>query len=149
MDFITFGIPLKTTRMKLKLALTIFCLLGIGLFAHSQDAPKKQSSQKGTGTDTHAQPKKYEPVDDTLPPPPPPPPPTAMRKNESLRIKALPPPPPPPLVPTGKNGKTLPAPKAAMIKEPSSPPPPPPPTRSNAVPVTPETPPMEPERAGH
>ena len=83
MDFITFRISLKTNHMKLRLSLLLFCLLGIGVFSHSQETKK------------------------VLPPPPPPAKPakpTVLNGPDAIPITVksskkvhwkIPPPPPP------------------------------------------------------
>lgn len=101
MDFITFSISTKTTFMKLKLSLLLFCLLGIGIFSHAQDkkkAPSKPIVENGdaaipvTVTST----KKAHRV-----PPPPPPPPKVVKAPKLTPPKmvndGIKPPPPPPV----------------------------------------------------
>jgi hypothetical protein len=51
MDFITFGISVKNTIMKLRLSLLLFCLFGIGLFSHAQARKKPAKPTVENGAD--------------------------------------------------------------------------------------------------
>jgi hypothetical protein len=146
-------ISIKTTVMKLRLALILLCLLGIGLFARTQDAQKtpKPKVENSPALEKDAKP---------LPPPrivisrvdtprfrrnggqhsPTPPPPTRIDIK-----KHVPPPPPPPI---DKDGNPLPAPKVEAVKfkppviiktkDVPPPPPPPKPSRTNVPKVVQE-----------
>lgn len=115
MDFITFRILLKTLIMKVRLTLLLFCLLGIGLLARSQD--KKHIAKP-----------KIENGPDTIP--------ITVKSHKKSHHK--PPPPPPPAI----ISKHKPMPPAKMIKDAPKPPlPPPVPNKpSKSTPVRPEMP---------
>jgi len=72
MDFLTFGISVKTNHMKLRLLLTTFCLLGIGIFSHAQDKKKTTKPVVENGPD--AIPVTVTSTKKSHKPPPPPPP---------------------------------------------------------------------------
>ena len=110
MDFITFGILVKTIIMKLRFSLLLFCLLGIGVFSHAQD---KKKASKPTIVN--------EPED------------IPVSVKSTKKAHNLKPPPPPPQF--DKEGKPLPPPKVEVVKftppkivkdKPNLPPPPPP-----------------------
>jgi hypothetical protein len=150
--------------MKLKMALTLLCLFGIGLFARSQSS-KKTKPQVENGPDAIPVTVHSNKHPHVKPPPPPPmfgkdgkplPPPTVVLKHyhepknqHDKNGNPLPPPPPPP--PVDKNGKPSPPPKIEIEKsKPVEMPPPPPakPVKSKIpAPVTPDTPPIEPDTA--
>ena len=99
MDFLTFGISVKTTIMKLRLSLLLFCLLGIGVFSHAQDkkkVPAKPVVEEGT---------------DAIP----------VTVKSTKKAHKLKPPPPPPLKP--EVTKFTPP---KIVKDGKTPPPPPP-----------------------
>lgn len=90
MEFITFSILVKINIMKMRLALTAFCLFCIGIFSQAQDSKKAPAKTKPiveNGPD--AIPVTVTSTRKKTPPTPPPPPP-------SKKIKTAPPPPPPP-----------------------------------------------------
>jgi len=90
MEFITFSISMKIKMMKIRLALTAFCLFCIGIFSQAQDSKKAPAQTKPTvenGAD--AIPVTVTSTKKKAPPPPPPPPP-------SKKLQQKPPPPPPP-----------------------------------------------------
>jgi hypothetical protein len=155
MDFLTFGISMKINHMKLRLLLTTFCLLGIGIFSHAQDKKKTTKPVVENGPDaipiTVTSTKK---AHKKPPPPPPPPPKVEVVKFAPPKIvkdgDKVPPPPPPkvdlthykapqpkPEVQYDKNGKRLPPP----------PPPPSKPAKNKAEkPVAPDAPPAADQR---
>jgi hypothetical protein len=114
MDFLTFGIPVKTLLMKLKLWLLLLCLLGIGMFSYAQNKKKEAKPTVENGPDAIPVVVKSSKKRPKLPPPPPPilgkdgkplPPPKvelkhfkAAPKVEDVKVKM----PPPPLPPKGK-----------------------------------------------
>ena len=120
MDFLTFGICVKTAFMKLRLTLVLFCLLGIGAFSHAQTKKKEPKPMVEEGADAipvtvrstkHRKspppPPKMERVrfappkivkDGKMAPPPPPEPPAKAEIQFDKDGKQLPPPPPPPKV---------------------------------------------------
>ncbi len=128
MDFITFGISIKTFIMKLKFFLLLFCLLGIGVFSHAQD---KKKASKPTIVN--------EPEDI----------PVSVRSTK--KVKHLKPPPPPPMF--DKEGKPLPPPKVErvkfappkIVKDKPNLPPPPPPAKPKTTASQPEKPPAPPK----
>ena len=111
MDFLTFGIFVKTDIMKLKLSLLLFCLMGIGVFSHAQNKPKAPKPTIVT-----------EPEEIPV-----------IVKSHKKATKLKPPPPPPLIV---RDGKPSPPPKVEVVKftppkivkdaEKPIPPPPPP-----------------------
>ncbi|MBV9988206.1 MAG: hypothetical protein JO301_11025 [Chitinophagaceae bacterium] len=125
--------------MKLKMALTLLCLFGIGLFARSQDNKKQGQKSKPAKVNTaskHGD--RYDENGNPLPPPPPPPTDrngkpvspeitkyTTPEKQFDKDGNPLPPPPPPP--PTDRNGKPIPPSKVELqkFKDGEKPPPPP------------------------
>jgi hypothetical protein len=110
MDFITFGILVKTYFMKLKFSLLLFCLLGIGVFSQAQD--KKKVTKPTIVNEPEEIP---------------------VSVTSSKKAKHLKPPPPPPKF--DKQGKPMPPtkieevkftpPKIEKDKQPLPPPPPP------------------------
>ncbi len=143
--------------MKLRLALILICLLGIGLFARSQNPnngrPKVSTVWKPATP--------LLPLDISTPPIPV----TKMEITplDSPRFHRHVPPPPPPLRPVkvtvvSKTAKPVPPPpspqKPAGIdnrlqedEHPLPPPPPPKPGKVKGAPVTPDTPPLDLEKA--
>jgi hypothetical protein len=137
MDFITFGILLKTCYMKLRLSLLMFCLLGIGVFSHAQDIKK-------TPPPPPAKPAKPTVLmgDDAIP--------VTVKSSKKLHANLPPPPPPPKIIRDGQKVPPPPPPKVEAAK--FTPPkivkdvekaPPPPPAKPKA-PIKTDAPPKDP-----
>jgi hypothetical protein len=130
----------KTPHMKLRLPLILFCLLGAGLFAHSQNKKKTNKPTVENGLDAiPVTVQSHKKAHHRKPPPPP----------QIVRDKMPPPPPPLP----DKDGKPLPPPKVEITKfappkivKDKMPPPPPPAKHTKAKPSAPDAPPPPPEK---
>jgi hypothetical protein len=172
MDFLTFGISIKINHMKLRLLLTTFCLLGIGIFSHAQDKKKTTKPIVEDGPDAipitvtstkkaHKKPPppppkaevQYDKNGKQLPPPPPPPkvevvkfaPPRIVKDGDKV------PPPPPPKVDLTHYKAPQPKPEVQYDKNGKRLPPPPPPPSKPAKnkaekPVAPDAPPAADQR---
>lgn len=147
MDFITFSILLKICHMKLRLSLLLFCLLGIGIFSHSQESKKTPAPPPPPA-------KPVKPAvlngEDAIPvmvksskkghwkvPPPPPPKvePVRLTPPKMVRDAEKVPPPPPPKAEAGK----LTPPRIVRDVEKVPPPPPPKPKTQ----IKPDAPPKD------